>query len=106
MASFASSKPSIGASDELNDTRLREDASVPVDIQGPVRFSVWVSFMEIYNDQIFDLFDPPPKKKNARRTVLQLKEDKNGVPYVRGTLALLLILVTWQVTLRWLVFIL
>ena len=86
MASLASSKTSIGASDELNDTRLREEACVDVEMQGAVRFSVWVSFLEIYNEQMFDLFDPPPKKKNARRTVLQLKEDKNGVPYARGNI--------------------
>lgn len=70
--------------DLLEESRLREEATVDVAVQGPVKFGVFISFMEIYNDQIFDLLDPPPKKKHMRRNVLQLKEDKNGVPFVRG----------------------
>ena len=64
--------------------RVKEEASVSVDGQGPILFSVWVSFIEIYNEQIFDLLDPPPKKKTERRQVRQLREDKNGTPYIKG----------------------
>ena len=81
---FADTINKTSIEDLLEESRLREDATVDVNLQGPIKFSVWVSFMEIYNDQIFDLLEPPPKKKNMRRNVLQLKEDKNGVPYVRG----------------------
>ncbi len=48
------------------------------------RFLVWVSFCEIYNEYIYDLLEPIPKKKNARRPTLILRDDKNGAPYVRG----------------------
>ena len=65
--------------------RVREDTRISVESQGQVKFSVWVSFIEVYNEQIFDLLEPiRSKKKNARRVVMQLKEDRNGVPFVRG----------------------
>ena len=48
------------------------------------RFLVWVSFCEIYNEYIYDLLEPIPKKKNARRHALILRDDKNGSPYVKG----------------------
>ena len=92
IASTASSKcsldrPSVDAvfkqlSEE--EERVRESTSVSVTNQGPIRFSVWVSFLEIYNELVYDLLVPIPKKKNARRNVLHLREDKNGSPYVRG----------------------
>ena len=71
---------------EAEEGRVRESAAINVENQGQIKFSVWVSFLEIYNELVYDLLVPIPKKKNARRTVLQLREDKNGVPYVRGEL--------------------
>ncbi|XP_052821444.1 kinesin-like protein KIF20B isoform X3 [Mya arenaria] len=79
-------KDSIDSSDYLFsqlETRVREDAKVSVDEQGAVKFSVWVSFAEIYNEQIYDLLVPLAKKKNARRTCLKLSEDRNGSPYIK-----------------------
>ena len=69
---------------EEAETREREEAAIDIQLQGQIKISVWVSFTEIYNEQVFDLLEPLPKKKNARRQVLQLREDKNGTPYVRG----------------------
>ena len=43
-----------------------------------------MSFAEIYNEQVYDLLDPMPRKKNARRTVLKLSDDRNGSPYIKG----------------------
>lgn len=65
---------------------MREEAAVCVEDQGLIKFSVWVSFAEIYNEQIFDLLEPIPKKKTTRRPVLRLSDDKNGSPYIRGML--------------------
>ena len=53
--------------------------------QGNIKFSVWASFAEIYNEQIYDLLEPLPKKKNSRRPCLKLSEDRNGSPYIKGT---------------------
>ena len=78
---------SIESSDRLFaelDNRVREDARVNVQDQGNIKFSVWVSFGEIYNEQLYDLLEPIPKKKNARRPCLKLSEDKNGSPYIKG----------------------
>jgi len=63
--------------------------TIDVKSQGNIRFAVWVSFGEIYNEQIFDLLLIPPSKKIARRPVLQLREDKHGRPYIKGVLLLL-----------------
>ncbi len=66
------------------ETRVREDATVSVETQGKIRFSVWVSYCEIYNEYIYDLLEPLPKKKTAKRSTLQLREDKQGIPYAKG----------------------
>ena len=66
------------------ENRVREETAVSVTDQGQVQFSVWVSFAEIYNEQIFDLLVPIPKNKNGRRPVLSIQDDKNGSPYIKG----------------------
>ncbi|XP_077992075.1 uncharacterized protein LOC144446196 [Glandiceps talaboti] len=77
-------------SDALNSiiedlqARIPDDTSVDVEAQGPVKFSVWVSFAEIYNEYIYDLLEPMPKGKKARRQTLKLSEDKNGSIYIKG----------------------
>ncbi|KAK7093265.1 hypothetical protein V1264_007051 [Littorina saxatilis] len=66
------------------ENRVREETAIDVTVQGQIRFSVWVSFAEIYNEQIFDLLEPLPKKKNAKRPVLKLSDDRRGSPYIKG----------------------
>ncbi|XP_005092215.1 kinesin-like protein KIF20B isoform X2 [Aplysia californica] len=66
------------------ENREREELKVDVEDQGKIRFSVWVSFAEIYNEQVFDLLEPMPRKKNARRQVLRVSDDRNGNPYIKG----------------------
>lgn len=66
------------------ESRDREEAAIDIEMQGQIKVLIYVSFAEIYNEQVFDLLEPLPKKKNARRHVLQLREDKNGTPYVKG----------------------
>lgn len=58
--------------------------SVDVDIQGPVQFSVWLSFAEIYNEQIYDLLEPISLGKERRRTMLKVGDDRKGNPYIKG----------------------
>ncbi|XP_050413395.1 kinesin-like protein KIF20A, partial [Patella vulgata] len=66
------------------ENRIREETKISVEDQGQIRFSIWCSFAEIYNEQIFDLLEALPKKKNAKRPVLRLSDDKNGSPYIKG----------------------
>ncbi|XP_063963250.1 kinesin-like protein KIF20B isoform X2 [Lytechinus pictus] len=69
--------------DEVN-ARIPDDTMVNVDAQGPIKFSIWVSFAEIYNEYMYDLLEPLPKEKKIRRQALKLAEDKNGSIYIKG----------------------
>ena len=51
------------------------------------QFALWISFAEIYNEQIYDLLEPV-NMKEKKRTVLKLGEDKNGQPYIKGSYVL------------------
>ncbi|XP_059138525.1 kinesin-like protein KIF20B isoform X2 [Physella acuta] len=86
LSDNATASTSGCAEDLLNEVkdRAREELKVDVEDQGKIRFGVWVSFAEIYNEQIFDLLEPMPIKKNARRPVLKICDDRNGNPYVKG----------------------
>ncbi|XP_022794646.1 kinesin-like protein KIF20A [Stylophora pistillata] len=67
-----------------NVSRVADDTTINVDTQGPVKFSVWVSFAEIYNETIFDLLEPYPTGIGKKRTALRLGDDSNGNPYIKG----------------------
>ena len=67
-----------------NDSRVVDDTTIDVEAQGPVKFSVWVSFAEIYNEIIYDLLEPCPMGKGKKRTTLRLGDDTNGNPYIKG----------------------
>lgn len=66
-----------------------ERTSISTEIQGDIRFSVWVSFAEIYNDQIFDLLEPISKSSLTKRKTMQLREDKHGNPFIKGLFELI-----------------
>lgn len=55
-------------------------------VDDSAQFALWISFAEIYNEQIFDLLEPVPSEKEKKRTVLKLGDDKNGNPYIKGVL--------------------
>ncbi|CAD5123711.1 DgyrCDS12031 [Dimorphilus gyrociliatus] len=61
--------------------RERESSSVELDNED-YYFAVYASYAEIYNEFIYDLLSPVPKKR--RRTALRLTEDKKKLPYIRG----------------------
>ena len=65
---------------------MADQTTINVDTQGNVRFGVWVSFMEIYNEVIYDLLDLTPIGKGKRRTTLKMGDDSKGNPYVKGEL--------------------
>ena len=67
-----------------NDSRVVDDTTIDVEAQGPVKFSVWVSFAEIYNEIIYDLLEPCLMGKGKKRTTLRLGDDTNGNPYIKG----------------------
>ena len=60
--------------------------SVDIDDQGPIQFSLWISFAEIYNEYIYDLLEPISMNKETRkRTALRVGDDRKGNPYIKGT---------------------
>ena len=48
-----------------------------------ISYSVWISFAEIYNENIHDLFRKVPMNKKKRPT-MKLCEDRSGNTYVKG----------------------
>ncbi|CAH0587139.1 unnamed protein product [Chrysodeixis includens] len=60
--------------------QLNSDLTVSsIDLSNRIRHYVWVSFVEIYNEAIYDLLAPPEK-----RTKLRIREDTTGNVYVKG----------------------
>ena len=53
-----------------------------------ITYTMWISFAEIYNENIYDLLKkiPEAKKKGekVRRTPLKMCDDRNGSPYIKG----------------------
>ena len=72
-------------SDEVKE-RICDGTVLDTVSQGPVKFSIWVSFAEIYNEYVYDLLDPTPPGKGKKRPVLKLGDDKKGNPYVKGAI--------------------
>ncbi|XP_026736252.1 kinesin-like protein cut7 isoform X2 [Trichoplusia ni] len=60
--------------------QLNSDLTVSsIDLSNRIRHYVWVSFVEIYNEAIYDLLAPPEK-----RSKLRIREDNTGNVYVKG----------------------
>ncbi|KAL0993959.1 hypothetical protein UPYG_G00116100 [Umbra pygmaea] len=75
-------------------TQLEDSDSVCLDVDSlshsggeeleeGVRFSIWVSFYEIYNEFLYDLLEAPPSLQPRKRATLRLSDDKQGNPYVK-----------------------
>eukprot|EP00048_Salpingoeca_helianthica_P021540 m.12920 g.12920 ORF g.12920 m.12920 type:complete len:1076 (-) comp6094_c0_seq1:240-3467(-) len=64
----------------LGSARACEATSLPVAPR--VKYAVFVSYAEIYNENIFDLLEPPPR--GAKRVPCKLGEDTNSEVYVKG----------------------
>ncbi|XP_041818845.1 kinesin-like protein KIF20A isoform X2 [Chelmon rostratus] len=78
-----------GRSTFLDGSSLSTDSSVNseadsfcLDVNSSIRFSVWVSFCEIYNDNIHDLLEQVPGG-HQRRTVLRLSQDVKGNSFIK-----------------------
>lgn len=63
-------------------TDAAED-KISLQLETNIRFSVWVSFCEIYNENIHDLLEVVPGGA-LRRTTLRLSQDIKGNAFVKG----------------------
>ncbi|XP_061665835.1 kinesin-like protein KIF20B [Syngnathoides biaculeatus] len=73
---------SLDASSLSSDCSLSESDRFILDVAGDVRFSVWVSFCEIYNDNIHDLLEQVAGGQ-VKRTALRLSQDIKGNSFIR-----------------------
>uniref|UniRef100_A0A673ZT29 Kinesin family member 20Bb n=1 Tax=Salmo trutta TaxID=8032 RepID=A0A673ZT29_SALTR len=60
-----------------------EGDSFCLDVDSHTKYSVWVSFCEIYNENIHNLLEPIPNVSH-RRTVLRLSQDIKGNTFVKA----------------------
>ncbi|XP_077636065.1 kinesin-like protein KIF20B isoform X1 [Crocuta crocuta] len=59
-----------------------EQNSLNMDNNNNIKFSVWVSFFEIYNECIYDLF-VPASSKFQKRKMLRLSQDVKGYSFIK-----------------------
>ncbi|XP_006866177.1 PREDICTED: kinesin-like protein KIF20A isoform X2 [Chrysochloris asiatica] len=71
------------SSSQLDETshRWAQPDTAPISVPADIRYSIWISFFEIYNELIYDLLEPPSQQR--KRQTLRLCEDQNGNPYVK-----------------------
>lgn len=61
---------------------LKDSEQSSPTVKNYVKFSVWVSFFEIYNECFYDLLIPISNDK--KRRTLRLAQDIKGCSYVKG----------------------
>ncbi|KAG8506527.1 Kinesin-like protein KIF20A [Galemys pyrenaicus] len=78
-----SSTSHFTSSSQLDETshRWAQPDTAPVSVPTDIRFSIWISFFEIYNELLYDLLEQPNQQR--KRQTLRLCEDQNGNPYVK-----------------------
>ncbi|XP_075697323.1 kinesin-like protein KIF20B isoform X2 [Rhinoderma darwinii] len=88
----SNSRSSADSTDFLNDDAtvvsefeecVRESEEFKFHVDGSIKFSVWVSFCEIYNECIYDLLDPVSGDKCYKRKTLKLAQDVKGFSFVK-----------------------
>lgn len=73
---------SIELNELASDQRLRDQTKLPVSTKH--KYLVYVSFVEIYNEFVYDLLVPVASKKD-RRAACRIGETKAGDVFIRGT---------------------
>ncbi|XP_043841977.1 LOW QUALITY PROTEIN: kinesin-like protein KIF20B [Dromiciops gliroides] len=71
---------SVNISD-FEDSNEFEQPSL--NVENTMKFSVWVSFFEIYNESIYDLFVPGSSDKFQKRKTLRLSQDIKGCSFIK-----------------------
>ncbi|XP_071336035.1 kinesin-like protein KIF20B [Trachinotus anak] len=77
----STNKTLLEAPSILGMTAAAED-KISLEMETHTKFSVWVSFCEIYNENIHDLLEVAPSGA-PRRTVLRLSQDIKGNAFVK-----------------------
>ncbi|XP_067566147.1 kinesin-like protein KIF20B isoform X8 [Pseudorca crassidens] len=61
---------------------VRDCEHASLNMDNNIKFSVWVSFFEIYNECIYDLF-VPVSSKFQKRKILRLSQDVKGYSFIK-----------------------
>nr|XP_039261212.1 kinesin-like protein KIF20B isoform X1 [Styela clava] len=97
-ASFGQDSLESSAATEMTDTSAEEtllstsrypsmegSSTIPSEqIHGPVKYAIFVSFVEVYRELTYDLLTAYPKEKKQTRPVLVISDDGKGASYVKG----------------------
>ncbi|XP_029306118.1 kinesin-like protein KIF20B [Cottoperca gobio] len=78
----STSKTLFEGSSVLGTTVVVEEDKIHLAVEAHTKFSVWVSFCEIYNENIHDLLEVMPSGA-PRRTALRLSQDVKGNSFVK-----------------------
>lgn len=78
------------ASDENNGSS--SSSSFRSRVSPNTKYAIWISFYELYNDNIYDLLATPAMNKSNKQNIvgsndrpsLKIREDSNRIPYVEG----------------------
>ncbi|XP_029466575.1 kinesin-like protein KIF20B [Rhinatrema bivittatum] len=65
------------------EEHLKESDQFGLGVTNSVKFSIWVSFCEIYNECIYDLLDPISSDKLSKRKTLRLAQDIKGCSFIK-----------------------
>ncbi|KAG8431654.1 hypothetical protein GDO86_020572 [Hymenochirus boettgeri] len=65
------------------DDHLKQSEEFRLPLDNSVKYSVWISFCEIYNESIYDLLDPISGDKFYKRKTLRLALDLKGFSFVK-----------------------
>ncbi|KAG9345983.1 hypothetical protein JZ751_007798 [Albula glossodonta] len=90
MKSMASQLSSSGRSAILEGSTMSDSDGLAqadgfnLDVDSHTKYSVWVSFCEIYNENIHDLLEPIPHG-SLKRNVLRLSQDVKGNSFVKAS---------------------
>ncbi|XP_015194974.2 kinesin-like protein KIF20B isoform X1 [Lepisosteus oculatus] len=78
----STSKSAIFEGTAVNNTEELDSESFTLDMNSHSKYSVWVSFCEIYNENIYDLLETIPNN-SMKRSTLRLSQDVKGNPFVK-----------------------
>uniref|UniRef100_A0A3Q1FU48 Kinesin family member 20Ba n=1 Tax=Acanthochromis polyacanthus TaxID=80966 RepID=A0A3Q1FU48_9TELE len=69
-------------SSSMLGTTITAEDKISLEVEANTKFSIWVSFCEIYNENIHDLLEVVPSSA-PRRTALRLSQDVKGNAFVK-----------------------
>lgn len=83
VSSFRDFLCALNSGSSVLGAAVSVEDKISLEVETHTKFSVWVSFCEIYNENIHDLLEVIPSGA-LRRTALRLSQDIKGNAFVKG----------------------